>query len=370
MGTNIHSYSKFILKHEYLNLFINARKRRREQKKVSPRKHKEATRKHVVMDNPIISHIDEKSATMTQNIETFQRPSGVQKMVSFVRTKRKTPNPIQKTKREVERTDQKPKRSDKPPIPTSLQKRTALMKINRGAGGRSEKGSTADGQPSDKEQKSPRPNSIMKMAAFIKGKKKSPPEEDETASSKIAVVRPMDIYAKVDKKNKKTIDYELPEVETERSNQYTVLSKNKNSFNKMEKVNLKERKADETIMYENEDLYNITDSVEKDSTKNTCKKKIGKIRDCKKEGNLTETKGTENFDSLDPNTYENIPQATTKSENENEEQLNDSGLYENIKSKKDNDDEYEADDLEENSRQSISLPDNYSDPSCRRTSVV
>ena len=133
----------------------------------------------------------------------------------------------------------------------------------------------------------------------------------------------------------------------------------------MEKVNLKERKSDETIMYENEDLYNITDSVEEDKSKNTYKKEIDKIGECEKERDVTKRKGTEAFD-----TYENIPHSTENSENENEKQLNDSNLYENVKSKKDNDGECEADGSVENSRQSISLPDNYSDPPYRRTSIV
>ena len=174
---------------------MNDRKRKRDQKKVSPRKHKEATQKHVTMDNAVISNVDEKSAKDEQRTETFQRPSGAQKMAPFSRTNREGPSVIQKITRAVEIKDRKPKKSDKPP-PNSLHKRTALMKITGSASGRNEKGSTADGQLSDKEQKSPRPNSIMKMAAFTKGKRKSPPEEDEKASNKIAVVRPMEYMPK------------------------------------------------------------------------------------------------------------------------------------------------------------------------------
>ena len=214
----------------------------------------------------------------------------------------------------------------------------------------------------------------MKMAALIKGKKKPQPEQNKTAASKIAVVRPMDIYAQVDKKKKKKkkTDYELPELETDRSNQYTNLNKNTNSSDKNEKAkNLKERKTDETLMYENEDLYNIEGSNDEHSSNNTCQKDSGKISECKKEGNITSTNHTEIFDGLDPNIYENVTHGAANSESKNELQQHDPNLYENVESKKDEENgEYEEDGAVENSRQSISLPDNCSNPPYRRTSIV
>ena len=174
----------------------------------------------------------------------------------------------------------------------------------------------------------------------------------------------MDIYAQVDKKKKKKTDYELPELETDSSNQYTNLNKNINSSDKNEKAkNLKERKADETLMYENEDLYNIEGSNDEHSSNNTCQKDSGKISECKKEGNITNRNHTETFDGLDPNIYENVKSGTANSESKNELQQHDPNLYE---SKKDGENgEYEEDGAVENSRQSISLPDNCSNPPYR-----
>ena len=365
-----------ILKHEILNLFVNNRKRRREQKKMSPvmppRKHKKTIQKHVAIDKPITSSLEEESAIEAQKTDTVQRPSVVQKKAS-VATKRR-PDAIQKTKREVERRDGKLKKSDKPLRPNSVQKRAALMKITRSAGGHCEEGSIATGQTQERQKKSLRPNSIMKMAALIKGKKKPSPKENETASNKIAVVRPVDIYAQVDKKKKKRkkTDCELPELETDRSNQYKNLNKNINSSDKNEKAeNLEERKADETLMYENEDLYNIEGSNDEHSSNNTCQKDSGKISECKKEGNITSRNHTETIDSLDPNIYENVTPGTANSESKNELQQHDPNLYANIESKKDEENgEYEEDGTVENSMQSISLPDNCSNPPYRRTSIV
>ena len=280
-----HIYScKSNPKYEILNLFVNGRKRRRKQRELSPvlppRKHKESRQKHVAIDNPIISNLDEESATEVLKKETFQRPNAVQKKVSLEKTKKRAPNLTRKNKREVDRRDENPKISDKSPTP-------ALMKVTRSEGGHSEEESIGDGQPQEKQQKSLRPNSIMKMAALIKGKKKPPPEENGSVSNKTAVVRQMEIYAKIDKKKKKKTDYELPEIDADSSNQYTVLSKNKKSSDKnREAENLKERKSDETLMYENEDLYNIIKDS-KENSNNPCQKGSDKIKESKKGGNIT-----------------------------------------------------------------------------------
>ena len=357
---------------------MNNRKRRREKQKevhaVTPlRNHRlGATENHtdVTIGKPKIQPTDEQSAIETRKTDS----SGTQKMACYVKTKRKVPNDNEKTKGEAEQIGGKQKKCKKPQRPNSMQKRAARLKITGRTGGPGEEGSKTAAQTHAKQEKPQRPNSIMKMAALIKGKKKPPPEQNETASNKIAVVRPMDIYAEVDKKKKKKkkTDYELPELETDSSNQYTNLNKNTNSSDINEKVkNLNERKADETLMYENEDLYNIEGSNDEHSSNNTCQKDSGKISECKKEGNITSRNRTETFEGLDPNIYENVTPGTANSESKNELQQHDPNLYENVWSKKDEENgEYEEGGAVENSRQSISSPDNCSIPPHRRTSIV
>ena len=302
------------------------------------------------MGKPKIQPTDEESAIETQKSDS----SGTQKMTRYVKTKRKALNNNETTKREAEQIGGKQKECKKPPRPKSVQKRAALLKITGRTCGPGEERSRAGIQTHSKQQKPQRPNSIMKMAALIKRKKIPSPKENNMASNNIAVVRPMDIYAEVDKKKKKKkkTDYELPELETN-SNQYTVPNKNKKLQNKNEKAqSLKERKADETLMYENEDLYNIEGSNDEHSSNNTCQKDSGKISECKKEGNITSRNHTETSDSLDPNIYENVTNGTANSESKNELQQHDPNLYENVESKKDEKTgEYEEDGAAENSRQ-------------------
>ena len=320
---------------------MNDRKRRREKQKevlaVTPHR-LETTENHADVDMVKPQTTDEESAIEARKPES----SGTQKMGRFVKTKRKALNNSEVTKREAEQINGKQWKCKKPPRSNSMQKRAALLKITGRTDGPGEEGSRADAQTHAQQQKPLRPNSIMKMAALIKGKKKPPPEQNKTASNKIAVVRPMDIYAQVDKKK---TDYELPELETDSSNQYTNLNKNINSSDKNEKAkNLKERKADETLTYENEDLYNIEGSNDEHSSNNTCQKDSGKINECKKEGNITNRNHTETFDGLDPNIYENVTSGTANSESKNELQQHDPNLYENVESKKDGENgEYEED---------------------------
>ena len=174
--------------------------------------------------------------------------------------------------------------------------------------------------------KPPRPNSIMRMAALIKGKRKAPNPPSkaprEVKHEKVAVVKPFDPLAET--KESEELENNIAHTDAPIENQ--------------------SRKAatSETICEADENVD--------DKSKNSTSDIAGELND------VTVDNGVENSEYSD-------------NDNEMNEPAPEPNLYENVKSKHSKDDGYTEVVIDE-SRQSIMLPDNYPNLSRSRTSVV
>ena len=269
--------------------FLVARRKNKEvveQNKVDAETSSTDLRPAAMKNKGKILDMDEESVTGTKEAKTLQNDYPQQNMARYGKTKRIAPNPGEGMTMERKQMAAKPARPDKPP----------------------------------------RPNSIMRMAALIKGKRKAPNPPSkapkEVKHEKVAVVKPFDLLAET--KESEEFENNTTHTETQIENQ--------------------PRKAatSETICETDENV----DDKSKSSTNDTA-------------------------DDLNDTTVENSVENSEYSDNDNEmnEPAPEPNLYENLKSKHSKDDGYTEVVIDE-SRQSIMLPDNYRNLSRSRTSVV
>ena len=223
---------------------------------------------------------DEESTKETKETKTLQSDYPQQNNARYGKTKRKAPNPDEGMTMERKQMAAKPARPDKPP----------------------------------------RPNSIMRMAALIKGKRKAPnpPRKPptEVKHEKVAVVKPFDPLAE-------TKESEEPE---------------NNTTDTEAQIENQPRKEATS-----ETIYEVDDSVDDKSRNST-------------NDTADELNGVENSECSDNDSEMNEPEPEPY-------------LYENVKSQHSKDDGYTEVVIDE-SHQSIMLPDNYPNLSRSRTSVV
>ena len=172
--------------------------------------------------------------------------------------------------------------------------------------------------------KPPRPNSIMKMAALIKGKRKAPnpPSKPpkEVQHDKVAIVKPFDPLAETNESKEGENNTTDTEVQIENQPNKPAVS--------------------ETICEEDDGV----DNKNKNSSNDTADER----------NDVTVDKDVDNNEFDD---------------NDNEMNETEPNLYENVKSKQ-NKHDYGAENIIDESRQSIMLSDNYPNLSRSRTSVV
>ena len=137
--------------------FLVTRKRNKEvvqQNKVDAETPSTDLRPATMKDKDKILDKDEDSVNGTKETKTLQNDYSQQNMARYGKTKRKAPNPGEGMTMERKQMAAKPARPDKPP----------------------------------------RPNSIMRMAALIKGKRKAP-NPPRKPPKEVAVVKPFDPLA-------------------------------------------------------------------------------------------------------------------------------------------------------------------------------
>ena len=266
--------------------FLATRKRNKEvveQKKVDAETSSTDLRPAAMKNKGKILDMNEESVIGTKETKTLQNVYPQQNMARYGKPKRKAPNPGEGMTTERKQMGAKPARPDKPP----------------------------------------RPNSIMRMAALIKGKRKAPNPPSkapkEVKHEKVAVVKPFDPLAESEEPENNTTHTEA-------------------------QIENKPHKAatSETICEADENV----DDKRKNSTSDTA----GELND------ITMDNSVENSEYGDNDNGMNEPAPEPN-------------LYENVKSKHSKDDGYTEVVIDE-SRQSIMLPDNYPNLSRSRTSVV
>ena len=224
---------------------------------------------------------DEERVSWAKKTKTLQNVYPQQNMAGYGKTKRIAPNPVEGLTMERKQMAAKPARPDKPP----------------------------------------RPNSIMRMAALIKGKRKAPNPPSkapkEVKHEKVAVVKPFDPLAESAEPENNTADTEAP-IENKPHQAAT----------------------SETICEADENVD--------DNSKNSTSDTVDQLND------ITVDNGVENNECSDKENEMNAPEPN---------------LYKNVKSKHSKDDGYTEVVIDE-SRQSVMLPDNYPNLSRSRTSVV
>ena len=224
-------------------------------------------------------HTDEENAVEAKESKTQQSSYPQQNMARHGKTKRKAPNPGEGMKRN--QMASKPARPSKPP----------------------------------------RPNSIMKMAALIKGKRKAPSPSrkppKEVKHEKVAIVKPFDPLAET--KESKEGESNTTDTEVQIENQPN------------------KAPASETI-------YEVDDGVDKNSLNDAA-------------------------DELSDVTVDNDVDNNEYGDSDNEANKREPNLIENVKSKQ-NTHDYETENVIDASRQSIMLSDNYPNMSRSRTSIV
>ena len=266
--------------------FLVARKRNKEvveQNKVDAETSSTDLRPAAMKNKGKILDMDEESVTGTKETKTLQNVYPQQNMALYGKTKQKAPIPGEGMTTDRKQMATKPARPDKPP----------------------------------------RPNSIMRMAALIKGTRKAPNPPSKTSKEvkheKVAVVKPFDSLAETKENEELTTDTEAP-IE-----------------------NQPHKAATSEIIYE-------ADENVDDKSKNSTSDIAGELND------VTVDNGVQNSEYSD-------------NDNEMNEPAPEPNLYENVKSKHSKDDGYTEVVIDE-SRQSIMLPDNYPNLSRSRTSVV
>ena len=265
--------------------FLVARKRNNEvveQNKIDAETPSTDLQSVAMKDKGKTLDMDEERSIETKETKTLQNDCPQQNMVRYGKTKRKAPSPGERMTMDRKQMATKPARPDKPP----------------------------------------RPNSIMRMAALIKGKRKAPnpPSKSpkEVKHEKVAVVKPFD---------------PLEETEGSEERENNIVDTEAPTENQTHKA------ATSETIYEADDRSCVA---------NESKNSTNELND------ITADNGVENSECSD---------------NDNEMNKPEPNLYQNVKSKQSKDDGY-TDIVIDESRQSIILPDNYPNLSRSRTSVV
>ena len=169
-----------------------------------------------------------------------------------------------------------------------------------------------------------RPNSIMKMAALIKGKKQAPnppaKPSTKTTTDKVAVVKPFEIHSK-EATNDGAKDEESPATVHE-------IAKIPSNYENIEAPDSQEEEYQCSVDDSNEANTYVNGPIKNDRSKL-------------------------NGLAPDPSLYENIQSKRTEKDD-------DAG----------NDDDWDTDDMKNESRKSILLTDTYANISRSRTSIV